>query len=646
MSYIKIDKLKLINLKYSLSKEILRTNRAGSFKNSTIINCNTRKYHGLLICPISKFNNENYILLSSLDETIIQHDAEFHLGIHRYPGEYFPRGHKYISEYETDPIPSIIYRVGGVLLKKEMLLVENEERILIRYTLLDAHSSTKLRLQPFLAFRNIHSLTKANLDANTKYHDCKNGIKIKMYNGFPYLHLQISKKSNFIAAPNWFYNIEYLEEKKRGYEYSEDLFVPGYFEASIKKGESIIVSAGTKEAVTSSLKRQFTSEIGNKTPRNSFENCLENSAQQFISRHNKNTKIIAGFPWFGHWARNTFISLPGLTLTLGDKKTFIDVIDTMISEMKNCFFPNEGSVEEPGGDSADASLWLFWALQKYHDEDKDFNIWQKYGKKLTNILECYKKGTDFNIKMHDNNLLWAGVEGNAVSWMDAYANNKPVTPRIGFTVEINALWYNAINFALELAKDENDTKFIKNWKYLPALIKKSFVENFWDKKNEYLIDYFDYKHKNKEVRPNQLFALSLPYSPLNKEKRKHVMDVIVNELLTPRGLRTLSPKSPYYKGVYGGNHTERSLAYHQGTVRLWLMGHFTEAYLNIYNKSGIHFIEKLYKNFEECITEYGIGTLPEVYDGNPPHKPNGATSFAPSVGEILRVNYIINKLKN
>jgi predicted glycogen debranching enzyme len=646
MSYIEFDKKELINLKYSISKELIRTNRAGSFASTTIINCNTRKYHGLLICPIEKFGAENHVLLSTLDETIIQHNAEFHLGIHKYPIEYSPKGHKYIRDYEAEPIPAITYRVGGVVLKKEMLLVEEEERILIKYTLLDAHSPTKIRFQPFLAFRNIHTLTKSNLDANTKFQKAKNGIKVKMYDGFPFLYMQTSKKSDYIHVPDWYYNIEYPHEQGKGYDYSEDLFVPGFFEMTIKKDEPIIFSAGTKEVTTSSLLKQFNSEMHKRIPRDSFMNCLENSAQQFITRKNQKTKIIAGFPWFGHWARDTLISLPGLSICRNEPELFIEVIDSMLSEVKKCFFRSEGNVSNPGKDSADAPLWFFWAFQKYQEYNPNFDVWKKYGKKLKEILHCYKLGTDHKIKMHDNYLIWAGTKEKAITWMDEYIDGKPVTPRAGFTIEMNALWYNAICYALELAKKAKDKNFISEWEDIPNLIKGSFKSTFWDKEKKYLADYVTYDYKNWQVRPNMIFAASLPFSPLEKEIKKSIIDIVKKELLTKRGLRTLSPQDAEYKGLYEGNELERSLAYHQGSARAWLIGAYAEAYLKLYKKSGVSHIQQLFDGFEESMKEHGIGSISEVFSGNPPHTPGGATSFALSVAEMIRVSQLINKYNN
>ncbi len=300
MSYIKFDKSQLINLEYSLSRELVRSSRSGAFGTTTIINCNTRKYHGLLIAPQPDIDGENHVLLSTLDETVIQHDAEFNLGIHKYPGgRYSPKGHKYVRDFEADPIPKLTYRIGGVVLTKERLFLTNDDRILISYTLVDAHSPTKLRFSPFLAFRNIHKLTKENVYYDNKYIKVRNGIRVKMYPGYSPLFMQFSKNVEYTHVPDWYYNIEYFREQERGYDYKEDLYVPGFFELDIKKGESVVFSAGLSEIHPPSLKRIFLNEVEKRIPRSNSENCLINAAQQFIVRKGKYAGIIAGFPFRG-----------------------------------------------------------------------------------------------------------------------------------------------------------------------------------------------------------------------------------------------------------------------------------------------------------------------------------------------------------
>lgn len=639
MAYLKFDSTQLINLEYSLNREMLRTNRGGSYSCTTIIGCNTRKYHGLLIAPIEKLGGERFVFLSSMDETVIQHDTEFNLGIHKYSGEHYaPKGHKYFKEFEAEVVASATYRVGGVILKKESLLVDQNEQILIKYTLEEAHSPTKLRFKPFLAFRNIHELTHSNMVANTKIAKVKNGVKSKLYPGFPSLYMQFSKEAEFVQVPDWYCNIEYLNEMERGYGYKEDLFVPGYFEVNIKKGESIIFSGSLHESDPATFKKLFTDEYEKRTPRNSFRNCLVNAAQQFIVRSGNKTEVIAGYPWFGTWGRDTFIALPGLTLSINDPASFITVIDTMVSRMKGGLFPNMGNDRNPAFNSVDAPLWFFWSLQQYAKcTDTYKELWEMYGNVMKDILKHYAEGAHFNILMDANGLINAGTEGKALTWMDAIIDGIPVTPRIGYTVEVNSLWYNAVMFSLELAEKADDKKFLKAWKDKPGLIKKSFIETFWSEEKGYLADYVREDFKDWSVRPNMIIAAALEYSPLVPEMKKSIIDMVTSELLTPRGLRTLSPKNPKYKGVYEGSQEERDLAYHQGCVWPWLLEHYCAAYLRLYKQSGVAHVKKLLDGFEEEMTIHGIGSISEIYNGNPPHQAKGAISQAWSVAALLRI---------
>lgn len=638
MSYIKFDKSQLVNLEYSLAREILRTNRAGSYSSTTICGCNTRKYHGILVCPIDEFGGERYVLLSSLDVIVVNNDKSFNTGIRKYKGDYFsPKGHKYIEDFQTENIPVRIYRVGGVILKQERLLVHYEEQFLTRFTVMEASEPMKLQIRPFLVFRNIHQLTHANLCANTKVEFIKNGIKSKMYEGFPSLHMQFSTKAEFIHVPDWYLGVEYIEEQKRGYDYSEDLFTPGFFEIEAKEGDCIVFSASTKEENPSGLKQKFTKTVVGKIPRDSFINCLKNAAQQFIEKRGDNTLIIAGYPWFGAWGRDTFISLPGIALARHNFTLYREVLDTQVNRMKDGLFPNMGDTHNPAFNSVDAPLWFFWALQRYI-ENGGSDGWERYGTAAKSVLNAYKNGTAFNIHMRENGLIYAGAPGKALTWMDAVVNGIPVTPRRGYAVEINALWYNAISFSLEMAVKEKDKKFIQEYEKLPELIKKSFHEIFYEPKTGLLADYVnDEEGKNMFVRPNMVIAVSMPYSMLDKEEMKRVLDVADKELVTPRGLRTLSPGNKFYKGSYHGSQEERDNAYHQGTVWPWLLGPFCEGWLKVYGNQGVQKVKKLIYGLEDVMSEHGVSTISEIYDGDPPHAPNGAISQAWSVGEVLRI---------
>jgi predicted glycogen debranching enzyme len=644
MSYLKFEKSELINLEYSLEREMIRSNRAGSYASTTIIGCNTRKYHGLLVCPLEEMGGEHHVLLSTLDATIVQHEKAFNLGIHKYEGDnYVPRGHKYVRDFDSTKGSYLVYRVGGVVLSREILLVSRAEQVLIKYTLLEAHSDTLLRLTPFLAFRNHHTLSKANLYANTRFTDVENGIMSRLYEGYPGLYMQCSKAVEFVPVPDWYYQIEYMEEKKRGYEYKEDLYVPGYFEMSIRKGESIVFSASTSESVPGGLKRKFTSELKQRIPRDSYRNCLLNAAEQFIVRKKDSTDIIAGFPWYGTRARDAFMSLPGLLLATGDLATAREVLDAWIMRMENGMFP----VVKRGGagyESADAPLWFIWALGQFKKYDPDFDIWKNYGKPVRAVLRAYRDGTNGVSHMMANGLLYAAREGTPLTWMDAVAYGQPVTARKGSPVELNALWFNAVSQALEWA-GTSGRQFRKEWEDLPHLIGQSFLETYWDEEQGYLADYVDGEFKDYSVRPNQIIAAAMDYSPLSLEMKKSIVDVVEGELLTSRGLRSLSPKNEDYKGVYEGDHNQRAEAYHQGSAWPWLLEHFVKAYLLVHKRSGQMTVQRIYDGFEEELSIHGIGSISGVYDGNPPHYPRAAVSKATNVAALIRIGEMIEGFK-
>ena len=643
MSYLKFDKKELINLEYSLQREFLRTNRSGAYSSSTIAMCNTRKYHGVLIVKLDELDGGKHVLLSTLDESVVQHNEEFKLGIHKYPSEFYePKGHKYIRNYEFETIPKLTYRVGGVILTKARMLVENTNQVIIKYTLEEANSPTVLRFKPYLAFRNVHALSKANMVANGKYTNIKNGIKMCLYEGYPDLHMQFSKEVDFIPVPDWYRNIEYMKEQSRGYEYQEDLYVPGYFEIPIKKGESIFFSASTGFYSPSTFKKVYEQEKKNRIPRDSFLNCLINSAQQFIWEWKDGKDIIAGYPWYDSIPRQTFLALPGLLLTQTDIKTYEQILKTNLSRL------NEGLLPKYAGttsdyDAVDAPLFAFQAIQELKPYKDDSYLWNVYGKFLKEILFSFRNGTRFNIHMDTNGLINAKQEGKALTWMDAYIDGKPVTPRGGYTVEVNAAWYNAVCFALELAKSAEDISFIGEWENLPELIAASFIAMFWKEKVGYLADHIDGNYTDMSVRPNMIIAASMDYSPLTREQKKSVISKVRNELLTARGLRSLSPIDLNYKGSCSGNRDKRSAAAHNGSVYPFLIYPFVKAYLSIHKIGGMSFVKKIMDGFEEEMTEHCVGTLSELYEGDPPHTARGAISQAWNVGGILSALSLVEK---
>jgi len=643
MGYIKFDKAHVVNLEYSLTREILRNNRAGSYSSTTIVGCNTRKYHGWLVCPVDAMGGERHVLLSSVDSTVVSNGQSFNTGIHKYQGDHYsPKGHKYVEDFDIQDIPGMTFRVGNVILKQERILVHYEEQLLIRYTIIDTDEPIKFQLRPFLAFRSIHQLTRANMWANTRTEPVPHGVKIRMYDGFPYLHMQLSCKAEFVPVPDWYYGVEYVEEQKRGYDYSEDLFVPGFFEMTASKGDVIVFSVSTREEKYAGLKAKFNRTIATKIPRSNFGNCLRNAAQQFIEKRGNDTNIIAGYHWFGSWGRDTFIALPGLALARESEDLYAAVLDTQVRRMKGGLFPNMGDNDNPAFNSVDAPLWFFQALWNYGLDLKE--TWQRYGSAMKDVLNAYRAGTSFGIHMRENGLIYSGAPGKALTWMDAVVEGVPVTPREGYAVEINALWYNAVCYSLDCARGARDRAFVKEWEKLPELISSSFIETFWDDEQGYLADYVkDGEKRNMQVRPNMIIATSLPYSMLTLDQMKSILDIANRVLVTPRGLRSLSPSDEEYKGIYSGDQATRDRAYHQGTVWPWLLGPFCDGWLRVYGEGGVSRVRKLIMGFEETLTEAGISTISEIFDGDPPHSPRGAISQAWSVGEILRIFTLLEK---
>ena len=642
MSYLRFEKAVMTNLEESLHKELLRTNRSGAYSCSTIVDCNTRKYHGLLVVPVPELDDENHVLLSSLDPTVIQHGAEFNLGLHKYQGNnYSPKGHKYIREFDCDKVPTTVYRVGGVILKKEVVFQHYEDRILIRYTLVDAHSATTLRFRPFLAFRSVRQFTHENSTASRAYEEVDNGIRTKMYAGYPFLYMQFSKKNQFVFHPDWYRGVEYPKEQERGYASNEDLYVPGYFEMDIKKGESVVFSASTSQIKTTTLRSLFEKEVEARAPRDNFFHCLVNAAHQFHKREkNDDRYLLAGYPWFKCRARDTFIALPGLTLAIDEQDYFELVMKTAEKGLREFMEGKPITAKIYEMEQPDVPLWAVWAIQQYAKSAGRDKCSQMYGKLLEDIIHYIIDGNHPNLRLDDNGLLYADGRDKAVTWMNSTANGRPVVPRSGYIVEFNALWYNALKFCASIATDNGRVDEAAELNDLADVAGESFVNTFLNEYG-YLYDYVDGNMVDWSVRPNMVFAVAFDYSPLSKEQKRSVLDICTRELLTPKGLRSLSPKSGGYNPMYVGQQTQRDYAYHQGTAWPWLEGFYFEACIKLYKHTRLSFIERQLVGFEDEMSYHALGSISELFDGNPPFHGRGAMSFAINVAEILRASKML-----
>lgn len=543
MSVLTFDKKELGNLEYSLQREMLATDRRGGYMSTTIVCCNTRKYHGLMVAPIDD-SDRAYVLLSSVDETVVHDGQSFNLALHRFPGTYEPRGHKYITDFEYTPTPTITYRVGSIVLRKELLWIHNRTQLMIRYTLLEAPSDVRLRLRPFFAFRDKHALTHANMEADGRSRPIPGGVKCRLYSDFPWLYLQTDcRDAEFVPAPDWYYNFEYAREIERGYEGDEDLLTTGYFELSLGRRQSVIFSASV-EAI-----------------------------------------------------------------------------------------PDPAAI---GGMFADAPLWFFWVLQQLQRTLGEEEIWKRYGIVMKELLAAYRRGVG-GVAVHDNGLVWASAPGKALTWMNALAGGVPVVSRDGYPVEINALWYNAVCYALELASRFGEEEFVGEWKAWPERIRNAFREMFWSSDDGYLADFVGPEGPNRWIRPNMVVACGLDYKMLDEEQQASVLRIVGQHLLTPKGLRSLSPRNPRYKNRCEGDEAVRAEASMNGSVWVWPLWFYVKASFDLGGREFLPRAEELLARFGEEIQSYGIGSINELFDGDPPHAPWGAVSQAWSVGAVLMI---------
>lgn len=646
MSYLKFDKNLLINLEQSLRLEVLRTNQSGAYHCTTIVGANTRKQHGLLVIPVPEIDDNSHVLLSSLDETVIQHGAPFNLGLHRYSGGvYSPNGHKYIREYDCERVPTHTFRVGGVILKREKIFITNENRILIRYTLVDAHSKTTLQFRPFLAFRDANDLCVENQVASRDYKEVSNGISTCMYEGYPELFMQVNHKPKFVFDPHWYKGIEYIKDQERGIPYTEDLYVPGYFEVDMKKGDTIIFSAGVSEVNTRQLTKMYEDEIKTRTPRTSFYNCLKNSAKQFYMTNADGHYMLAGYPWFKVRARDEFIALPGCTLSNHHRPDFEAIMDTAKEAFTRWMETGEPDKHLQGIDLPDVPLWAAWAIQRYsHDTDVP-TARERYGELVAQLIDFIIDGKHPNLQVDDNGLVRTDGTRQPMSWMDsARPDGTPLIPRTGYLVEFNALWYNALMFLLQMYADDKQMQSrVERWQKISDAYAESFAPTFLNDYG-YLYDYVNGSYTDLSVRPNMVIAVGVDHTPLDRRQRKRILDFVTRELLTPKGLRTLSPNSYGYNPWYVGNPEQREKAYYSGSARPWLMGFYCHAYVKVFGIGGLSFVNRMMIGFEDEMSQGAIGTLSELYDGNPPFIGRGAVSFAANVGEILRVLRLLKNL--
>ena len=640
------DRVACLNIRRSLRKEWLLTNGKGDYSSSTLPCCNTRKYHGLLVANLDM---GRHVLLSATEESVLGGGKEFFFSTRKHPDVYFPRGHEYMESVSVNDWPAFTYRVADLTVTRELVLVRGRTLLLFKYSVACAgeHPPLTLRVKPLLAYRHFHALTRANTDLRVRAFPQRDGILVHPYASLPPLHMRVKGQHEFLPAPDWCRNVEYLVEEERGFPHQEDLFMPGAFDIAMTPGTPIFMAASTEDA-QEDLEALWNEETGRRTALcqaadSVFGHFVRQGASFMITNPQGELNVLAGYHWFDAWGRDTLIALPGLTFCAGRLTKGVRILEAVGKTLRNglvpnCFGPNP---DAHAYNSVDAALWYIWAVQKLLHHLPDHLPWvrQHAWPCIKQIIDAYATGANAHIRMDDEGLLHAGSPHTQLTWMDATVNGRPVTPRNGCPVEINALWYNALAFAEHLAGKFGEPAYVRT-EFLRQL-RRSFRKRFWvNRHGGYLGDVWRDGKLDDSIRPNQIFAVSLPYPVLEEDYQPFVVECVRNTLLTPYGLRTLAPDNPAYRPTYEGDGPSRDSAYHQGTVWPWLLGHYTEALLRTaWDTEGaaaglLHTVSPL---LSDHLHEAGIGSISEIFDGSPPHEPNGCISQAWSVSECIRL---------
>jgi predicted glycogen debranching enzyme len=645
---IEFDALTCRDLADASVREWLETNGIGGFASSSIVDLNTRRYHGLLTAaiqpPVGRF-----VLLSKLEEALVLGGQRYDLSANQYGSVIHPQGYLLLDSFRLEPFPIFTYKVENLRIEKSVFLVQGENTAVIQYQLLGdlAGRDCGLEIRPLIAFRDYHQTTHANNAIRRDVDQSPGVATVTPYQGLPSLHFAHNAES---VDPSglWFYNFEYERERERGLDYVEDLFSPMLLRFSLARTPPPAIIASTKphQAAEAQGFKKLEIErrgklVASAPADDQFAQLLTSAADQFLVARGNQKTVIAGYPWFGDWGRDTMISLPGLTLVTGrfdDARNILRAFARSIDQgmLPNRFLEGGGAAEY---NTVDATLWMFHAVSQFlsYTRDYDFVRAELYAP-LTGIISWHERGTRYGIHVDSDGLLHAGEPGVQLTWMDVKIGDWVVTPRSGKPVEIEALWYNALRVMEQLALAFGDGEQSKHYAAGAERAQARFAEVFWNDADGCLYDVVTDAQPDHAIRPNQIFAVSLPYPILSGDRALRVVDVVEWELLTPYGLRTLSPQDPNYKGRYGGDAFARDSAYHQGTVWPWLLGPFLTAYVKVHG--GTEPVRGRADNFLNALRDHlwqaGLGQISELFDGDAPHRPGGCIAQAWSVAELLR----------
>ncbi|HLH00145.1 MAG TPA: amylo-alpha-1,6-glucosidase [Bryobacteraceae bacterium] len=628
--------------------EWLETNGIGGFASSSITGLNTRRYHGLLVAA-TKPPGARYVLLSKLEETFVLDGKRFELSANQYPGAVHPQGHLLLQSFRLDPFPVFNYRVEDIEIEKSVFMIHGENSVVLQYGISGdlAGRPTQLEIRPLIAFRDYHATTHANPVIRTDVATSAGVATITPYEGLPSLHFAHDAAAIEMQG-FWCYNFEYDRERERGLDFMEDLHSPFLLRFTISQPgrATVIASTAAREATEAPIledeeierrERVSSTEPGHDV----FAKALISAADQFVVSRGDQNSVIAGYHWFCDWGRDTMISLPGLTLVSGRFDIARNILRVFVHCMDQGMLPNRfpDAGEQPEYNTVDATLWMFHAVSEFlrYTGDYDFVRTEIYPA-LADSIAWHERGTRYGIRVDTDGLLQAGEQGVQLTWMDAKVGDWVVTPRQGKPVEIQALWYNALCVMEHLARVFDKPDQAAHYAALAAQARASFESVFWNEREGCLYDVLGPSGPDASIRPNQIFAVSLPHAVVEDDKARRIVDVVEWELLTPYGLRTLSPRDPSYKGRYAGDPRSRDAAYHQGTVWPWLLGPFLSAYLKVHGHDDAvreragRFLDPLRNHLWQA----GLAQISEVFDGDVPHYPAGCIAQAWSVAEVLR----------
>jgi predicted glycogen debranching enzyme len=637
------------DLTEATAREWLETNGLGGFASSTVAGINTRRYHGLLVAatrpPVGRT-----ALLSKVEETVVVAGRRYELSANQYPGAVHPQGHLLMSRFRLDPFPVFTYHVEGFELEKAVVMLRGENTTCVRYSLRRVDSSewdVRLEVRPLIAFRDYHALTHENGALDSRVRVEEGLLTVAPYEGLPALHFA-HDGGELETEGYWYRNFVYAEEQARGLDAAEDLFSPFALKFDLGRRNEVSMIASIERRDARRAGELIRAEVERRkavlmsSPSNDEAvRALTAAADQYVVARGEQKTVIAGYHWFGDWGRDTMIALPGLALVTGRFDVARSILDEFARHVSQGMLPNRFTEadEAPEYNTVDATLWYFEAVRALVAYTREAEFVRKHlYAVLKEIIGWHERGTRYGIRVDADGLLAAGEEGAQLTWMDAKVGEHVITPRRGKTVEIQALWYNALRVMEGLARAFGFADDERKFAAMAARARESFNGQFWNEEAGCLYDVVDGTARDASLRPNQIFAVSLHHSMLSDERARLVVEAIERELLTPYGLRSLAPSDPQYSGRYGGSPAERDAVYHQGTVWAWLVGPFVTAYLKVHGRTPetLGHARNLLAPLIAHLQEAGLGHVSEIFDGDAPHAPRGAVAQAWSVAELLR----------